>query len=115
MKLLNVAFFTIAGVISLVFLWKLLKTLDAVQTPADAVIAPRDEHAPPPFIGLGGDGVRRLFKVWLVLYAVVGAQMAWVLRPFIGAPNLPFAVFRERQSNFFIDVLRTLDAFLELF
>jgi len=45
--------------------------------------------------------VKRLFRVWLVMYAVVGAQMAWVLRPFIGAPDQPFVLFRGKQSNFF--------------
>jgi len=115
MKLLNVAFFTVAGVIGLVFLWKLLKTLDAVQAGDDAPVAPLPPDAPHPFVGLGGDRVRRLFKVWLILYALVGAQMAWVLRPFVGSPDLPFQVFRARQSNFFLDVFRALDEFLGLF
>jgi hypothetical protein len=30
--------------------------------------------------------------------------MSWVLRPFIGNPDLPFTWFRARESNFFIDV-----------
>jgi hypothetical protein len=34
--------------------------------------------------------------------------MGWVLRPFIGDPNTPFTLFRERQSNFFEAVLRSL-------
>ena len=51
---------------------------------------------------------RAVFGVWLVLYGVVGAQMGWILRPFIGDPNLPFELFRERESHFFQAVLRTL-------
>jgi hypothetical protein len=35
-----------------------------------------------------------------------------VLRPFIGDPQSPFAWFRARQANFFIDVWQT---FLKLF
>jgi hypothetical protein len=31
-----------------------------------------------------------------------------VLRPFVGAPQLPFRVFRAREANVFVDVLRTL-------
>lgn len=53
-----------------------------------------------------------IFKVWLVLYALVGAQMGWVLRPFIGAPDLPFVLFRGRDANIFIDVIRTLGKLL---
>jgi len=53
-----------------------------------------------------------IFKVWLILYALVGAQMGWVLRPFIGAPDLPFVLFRGRDANIFIDVLRTLGKLL---
>ena len=35
------------------------------------------------------------------VFALVGAQMGWVLRPFIGAPNAPVTFFREREGNFF--------------
>lgn len=40
-----------------------------------------------------------IIQVWIVLYGVVGAQMGWVLRPFIGSPDQPFTVFRERSGN----------------
>lgn len=32
---------------------------------------------------------------WVGLYAFIGIQMAWVLRPFIGDPARPVALFRE--------------------
>lgn len=51
---------------------------------------------------------RMVFRCWVVLFSVVGAQMGWVLRPFIGAPNAPFSWFRERDSNFFASVLSAL-------
>jgi len=38
---------------------------------------------------------RQLLWTWFFLYAFVGIQMAWVLRPFIGAPNAPVAFFRS--------------------
>lgn len=38
---------------------------------------------------------------WLVLYAFVGAQMSWVLRPFIGSPHLEFALYRRKSGSFF--------------
>ena len=37
---------------------------------------------------------QRLLKLWLVLYAFVGIQMGWVLRPFIGDPTEPTQFFR---------------------
>jgi hypothetical protein len=51
---------------------------------------------------------RTVFRCWVVLFALVGAQMGWVLRPFIGSPELPFTWFRERNSNFFAGVFRAL-------
>jgi len=38
---------------------------------------------------------RHLLYVWFILYAFVGIQMGWVLRPFIGDPDLPVAFFRS--------------------
>lgn len=38
---------------------------------------------------------RHLLRFWFVLYAFVGIQMGWVLRPFIGDPNQPVAFFRS--------------------
>lgn len=38
---------------------------------------------------------RTLLWTWFVLYAFVGIQMGWVLRPFIGDPDLPVAFFRK--------------------
>ncbi len=34
--------------------------------------------------------------------------MGWILRPFIGDPDLKFAWFRPRASNFFIDVMEKI-------
>ncbi len=34
-------------------------------------------------------------RAWLVIYAFIGIQMGWVLRPFIGSPNMPPQFFRE--------------------
>ena len=38
---------------------------------------------------------RLLLRAWLVIYAFVGIQMAWVLRPFIGYPDAPTQFFRQ--------------------
>ncbi len=36
-----------------------------------------------------------LMHAWLVIYAFVGIQMGWVLRPFIGSPSTPTQFFRD--------------------
>jgi hypothetical protein len=38
---------------------------------------------------------RWLLRTWLVTYAFVAIQMAWVLRPFIGDPLKPVQFFRD--------------------
>lgn len=38
---------------------------------------------------------RWLLRAWLIMYTFVGVQMAWVLRPFVGAPEMPVQFFRE--------------------
>jgi hypothetical protein len=52
--------------------------------------------------------VKTVFLSWMVIFGLVGAQMAWVLRPFIGNPGEPFQWFRARQSNFFEAVWQSL-------
>ena len=52
--------------------------------------------------------VRRVFRVWVLVFGLVGAQMSWVLRPFVLAPGSTFAVFRHRESNFFSAVFAKL-------
>jgi hypothetical protein len=38
---------------------------------------------------------RRLRNVWILAYSFVAIQMAWVLRPFVGNPELPAHFFRK--------------------
>ena len=52
-----------------------------------------------------------MFRAWLLIYGAVGAQMGWLLRPFIGSPNREFQWFRERDSNFLYDLVQTLMSF----
>lgn len=49
-----------------------------------------------------------IFWIWVLLYAAVGGQTGWLLRPFIGHPNGPVEWFRPRSGNFFMGVLETL-------
>lgn len=46
-----------------------------------------------------------VFKIWVVIFAFVGMQLSWNLRPFIGSKNLPFELFRtETQGNFYTTI-----------
>jgi hypothetical protein len=46
---------------------------------------------------------------WLLLYVFVAIQMAWVLRPFVGAPTEPTRFFREEAwSNAYVRVFETV-------
>lgn len=46
-------------------------------------------------------------RAWLVLYAFVGIQMGWTLRPFLGAPGEPVRFFRGGEfENAYVIVAR---------
>jgi hypothetical protein len=53
-----------------------------------------------------GAHVKTVFRIWLIVFGLVGAQMGWVLRPFIGKPGVPFAWLRPMESNFFEAIFR---------
>ncbi len=52
--------------------------------------------------------VTTVFYLWILVFGLVGAQMSWVLRPFLGHPDKPFMLFAGRESNFFEAVLRLI-------
>lgn len=111
MKLLNVAVFGIAGMLGLAFLLQTLHRITLAQElPAPQAPPPEGEVAihqvtPGALERLERSAqaatVARVFKIWVVVFSLVGAQMGWVLRPFIGDPEKPFSFFRPRESNFF--------------
>jgi hypothetical protein len=49
----------------------------------------------------------KIFKMWVIILAFVSSQLAWNLRPFIGSRDLPFELFRERGSNFYVAVIQS--------
>ena len=52
---------------------------------------------------------RWMLRGWLVVYAFVGIQMGWVLRPFIGDPASPVQFFRpEAWGNAYVVVFGLL-------
>jgi hypothetical protein len=117
MLLFNVVVYTVAGTLGMAFLLQTLHRLSVVdsQAPSDPL---SDELAEPTGVldplesRVLSKHVKTVFRLWVVVFALVGAQMGWVLRPFVGNPNMQFTWFRPRESNFFQAVFRT---FLSLF
>lgn len=124
--LLNVIVFAVAGILGLVFLIQTLGRLTEQESKTRSTL-PTDVHRTPESLSktpvptqptsgyhrkktgpldlppnmVLGSSVWRVFYCWLAVFCLVGCQMGWVLRPFIGTPNLPFEWFRARHSNFF--------------
>jgi len=96
-KLLNVLFFVIAGSLGMVFLSQ------GVQ-----IVSTSDKQE-------GAKMRRLLLYVWIVLYAFVGSQMAWTLRPFIGFPDARFELVRELGGNFYSNILISMGEVLGFF
>ncbi len=129
MVLFNVVVFAVSGILGLTFLLQTLHRLSIADTrrpQATVSESWESEEAPEPNGGerpqlpegpldplqnrvLSGH-VKTVFQLWVIVFGLVGAQMGWVLRPFIGNPNLPFSWFRGRESNFFQAVLQTLSS-----
>ncbi len=54
---------------------------------------------------------QKLLRAWLFLYGFVGSQLGWTLRPFFSTPDSPFALFREIESNFYVEVVKIINTF----
>jgi hypothetical protein len=126
MVLLNVVLFAVAGFMGLGFLLQTLHRLFNAQIlspppiPLPSSVSPGNSEELPPAVEnyaphgaldvpegqVSSRNVRSVFRIWVMVFGLVGAQMGWVMRPFIGDPSKPFTFFRERESNFFQDVLK---------
>jgi hypothetical protein len=125
MVLLNVVLFAVAGFLGLGFLLQTLHrlynaqvtpppvpTIPAMPLEPGSEIPPSASDYPEPGAlehiegQISSRNVRTVFRIWVLVFGLVGAQMGWVMRPFIGDPSKPFTFFRQRESNFFQDVLR---------
>jgi hypothetical protein len=56
----------------------------------------------------GKDIRLNILRFWLGLYAFVGSQLGWTLRPFFGSPGMPFQLFRARESNFYLSLWESI-------
>jgi len=95
-KLLNVGVFTVAGIVGVTFLSQGMRLVSAS--------------------GKEGAGARRnVLRLWILVYAFVGSQMAWTLRPFIGAPSMKFELFRQLGGNFYANIFASIGEILGFF
>ena len=95
-KLLNVGIFAIAGAVGMAFLSQ------GMQIVSDGTKE-------------GFQARKTVVRLWALLYAFVGSQMAWTLRPFIGDPNYDFELFRQLGGNFYANVLISIGEILGFF
>jgi hypothetical protein len=115
MVLLNVLVFAIAGFLGLGFLLQTLHRMTIARIQAALVTTISGDPAPPPETGpldhattqVLAPHVKTVFRIWLIVFGLVGCQMAWILRPFIGHPDQPFTWFRHSYSNFFQAVIQS--------
>jgi hypothetical protein len=54
-----------------------------------------------------------IMRAWAVLFAFVGIQLAWSLRPFLGDRNQPFQVFGRYQGNFYAAIIYAVNKLLQ--
>ncbi|MBX3381415.1 MAG: hypothetical protein KF805_15075 [Phycisphaeraceae bacterium] len=89
--LLNVALLGLAGMVSIAFLLRtLMKLQESEQTELDAAHGEAASRR----------SVTGMFFIWIITYALVGSQMGWLLRPFIGHPGQELTFLRPRSGSF---------------
>ena len=84
-KLVHLSVWTISGAVALRFFGRMVRKLDD---------------------SLAKNG--QLMFFWMLTFGLVGAQMGWMLRPFIGDPGEPFRVTRDFGGNILIDIFRMM-------
>ncbi|MBW4672749.1 MAG: actin-binding WH2 domain-containing protein [Desmonostoc geniculatum HA4340-LM1] len=92
-KLLNVSIFGITGIFGVKFLY------EGIQ-----LLSQQDE--------VGKTTRTTILRFWLFLYAFVGMQLGWFFRPFFGAPDSKFELFRAVKGNFYLDVIAAISEIL---
>ncbi len=123
MLLFNVVIFAVSGFFGLRFLLQTMQRLMVVgrtRAPAPASSTESDPSTPMEWgdtieaaqSQTDSNSVLMVFRLWIIVFGLVGAQMGWVLRPFVGKPDMEFTWFRLRESNFFQAVAR---AFSQVF
>jgi hypothetical protein len=92
-KLLNVGVFAVSGFVGVRFLSQGMRIVSTG--------------------GKEGAATRQaVVSMWIIVYAFVGSQMAWTLRPFIGAPSMDFELFRQLGGNFYANIFASIGEIL---
>jgi hypothetical protein len=90
LQLLHVAIFIFAGVFGM----KLM---------VDALKYACDQKNIYPQIGV------TVFRIWVIILAFVGIQLAWNLRPFLCEKNEEFKWFRKYEGNFYTAIIYSVE------
>ncbi|MBI4420369.1 MAG: hypothetical protein HY560_06045 [Gemmatimonadetes bacterium] len=54
-----------------------------------------------------------IMRAWAVLFAFVGVQLAWNLRPFLGDRSRPFQLFAKYEGNFYAAVVYAVNQLMK--
>ncbi len=92
-KLLNVAIFVVAGFFGIRYFYQEM----CLATPSEKA---------------NNEMLSRILILWIVLYAFVGSQLAWTIRPFFGSPDHAFEIVRDLKGNFYTDIIRAVGEIL---
>jgi len=90
LQLLHVAIFIFAGSFGMKFM-------------VDALKYACDQKNIYPQIGV------TVFRIWVIILAFVGIQLAWNLRPFLCEKNEEFKWFRKYEGNFYTAIIYSVD------
>jgi hypothetical protein len=50
-----------------------------------------------------------VFRIWIIILAFVGIQLAWNLRPFLCQKNEEFTLFRKYEGNFYTAIVYSVE------
>ncbi|MCK9220607.1 MAG: hypothetical protein PHF97_10855 [Bacteroidales bacterium] len=50
-----------------------------------------------------------VFRIWIIIFAFVGIQLAWNLRPFLCEKNEEFKIFRKYEGNFYTAIVYSVE------
>lgn len=92
-KLFNVFIFAVTGFIGINFFYRAMLFLNEQDTEK-----PKYRNS--------------IFKGWLVLYAFVGSQLGWTLRPFFGTLGKEFELFRDIEGNVYVHLFKVISHIL---
>jgi len=50
-----------------------------------------------------------VFRIWIIILAFVGIQLAWNLRPFLSEKHEEFKIFRKYEGNFYTAIVYSVE------